>query len=335
MARMRPLDPAPSVPLPGDGWELIATEAGRFAPGLMATVQARHEGLQAQQQLPLAHPDKWAPFVQEVAKCSGCDAVAVMVAICELTDAIEVLLRPGQDSMSRAQARNDQATSQARIRVQVNERFLRDIVTDAVAALVAVNEPPTFFVRGSELVQVPPAGAHAEPLSVAVLRVLLDLAADFVSVHVTEKDGEVVIPARPPHDVLESVLAVPPSNKFPQLVSIRSVPVTLPDGRLLATDGYDPDSGLLLRLHGLEDVRTDMPVDEAREWLLNELFGDFPFVDDASRAHTLALVLEPFVRPTIDGPTPLYLIDAPLRGAAKACWPTPSVWSPRAGRPTS
>jgi len=49
-------------------------------------------------------------------------------------------------------------------------------------------------------------------------------------------------------------------------------------------------------------------------WLFNELLGDFPFVDEASRAHTLALMLEPFVRPLIKGPTPLYLIDAPTRG---------------------
>jgi hypothetical protein len=129
--------------------------------------------------------------------------------------------------------------------------------------------------------------------------------------------GEEEIPARPPHDVCESILAVPPSNDFPELVSLRAVPVLLPAGRWLATDGYDGDSGLLLRLRGLEDIRADLPVEEARAWLLDELFGDFPFVDDASRAHTLALVLEPFVRPAMHGPTPLYLIDAPLRGAGK------------------
>jgi hypothetical protein len=317
MALMRPLDPAPSVPLPGDGWELIATEAGRYAAGLTATFQARNGGLQRQRQLPLAHPDKWTPFVQEVAECSGCDPEAVILAIHELTDAIEVLLRPRQGSTSSAQDRNHQGRPQARLRVRVNARFLREIVTDAVAALVAVNEPPTLFMRGSVLVRVPPAEAHAEPLSVPKLRVFLDQAADFVRVHVTDEDGEEDIPDRPPHDVCESILAVPPSNDFPELVSIRSAPVLLPDKRLLATDGYDGDSGLLLRLRDLEDIRTDMPVEEARAWLLDELFGDFPFVDDASRAHTLALVLEPFVRPAIHGPTPLYLIDAPLRGAGK------------------
>jgi hypothetical protein len=137
-----------------------------------------------------------------------------------------------------------------------------------------------------------------------------------VRVRLTE-DGEVSIPDRPPHDVCESILAVPPQGVFPQLTSIRSVPVLLPDGRLLANNGYDHESGVLLRLQGLDDLRTDMPMPEAKAWLFRELLGDFPFVDEASRAHTAALLLEPFVRPRIKGPTPLYLIDSPVRGNGK------------------
>jgi hypothetical protein len=200
--------------------------------------------------------------------------------------------------------------------VQVNERFLRHIVTDAVDTLAAANEPPTLFMRGSALVRVAPNGTHAAPLSVPMLRVFLDHSADFVRVLQT-RDGEVRIPDRPPHDVCESILAVPPQGIFPRLTSIRSVPLMLPDGRLLATDGYDRASGLLLRLHGLETIRTDMPVPEAEAWLFHELLGDFPFADEASRAHTLALLLEPFLRLRIKGPTPLYLIDAPTRGSGK------------------
>jgi hypothetical protein len=188
--------------------------------------------------------------------------------------------------------------------VQVDERFLRDIVTDAVAALAATNEPPTLIIRGSELVRVPSDAAYAMPLSMAVLRVLLDHAADFMEVRGDEDEGKIGIPARPPRDVCESILAIPPCDAFPRLASIRSVPVVLPDGRLLATDGYDRDSGLLLRLNGLDGVRHDMPLQEAKAWLLHELPGDSPLADEPSRAHAMALLLEPFVRPMIRGPTP-------------------------------
>ena len=78
----------------GEGWELSATEAGRYAAGLMATLQARNGTLQACQQVPLAHPKKWQAFVQDVAERSGCATDAIVAAIHELTEAIEILLRP-------------------------------------------------------------------------------------------------------------------------------------------------------------------------------------------------------------------------------------------------
>jgi hypothetical protein len=131
---------------------------------------------------------------------------------------------------------------------------------------------------------VAPHDAHAAPLSVAILRVFLDHAADFVRVGQTE-DGAVSVPDWPPHDVCESILAVPPQGVFPRLTSIRSAPVLPPDGRLLAADGYDHDSGVLLRLHGLDDLRTDMPVPDAKAWLFRELLGDFPFADEAVAPH--------------------------------------------------
>src|SRR5262249_46038918 len=56
---------------------------------------------------------------------------------------------------------------------------------------------------------------------------------------------------------------------------------------------------------------------QARRLLLEELLGDFPFRDDASRAHALAALLLPFVRHLIDGPTPLHLLDAPVEGTGK------------------
>jgi putative DNA primase/helicase len=45
-----------------------------------------------------------------------------------------------------------------------------------------------------------------------------------------------------------------------------------------------------------------------------ELLGDFPFVGDAEKAHAVALLLQPFVRELIAGPTPLYIIEKPTPG---------------------
>jgi hypothetical protein len=305
---------------PGEGEELgwwHCSHAHCAGRGLRATLYPRNGTLQTPGQLKLAHPKTWVAFVQEVADRSGCPTDAIIAAIHELTEAIEILLRPRRPTPAHLSQEHGRATPPARPHVQVNERFLRHIVTDAVDTLAAANESPTLFMRGSALVRVAPNDVHAVPLSVPMLRVFLDHAADFVRVFQTKEGEEVRVPDRPPHDVCESILAVPPRDAFPRLASIRSVPVILPDGRVLATDGYDRASGLLLRLSGLDGMRTDMPLPEAKAWLFHELLGDFPFADEASRAHTVALLLEPFLRPMIKGPTPLYLIDAPIRGSSK------------------
>jgi hypothetical protein len=60
---------------------------------------------------------------------------------------------------------------------------------------------------------------------------------------------------------------------------------------------------------------------------MDDLLGDFPFVGEAELAHAVCLVIQPFVRDLITGPTPLYLIEAPTPGTGKtliaqaACWP--------------
>ena len=51
-----------------------------------------------------------------------------------------------------------------------------------------------------------------------------------------------------------------------------------------------------------------------RQFLQIDLLGDFPFVDNSDKAHAIALLLQPFVRSLIEGPTPLHLIEKPTPG---------------------
>ena len=55
----------------------------------------------------------------------------------------------------------------------------------------------------------------------------------------------------------------------------------------------------------------------ATSLIKDELLVDFPFADNGSMAHAFALLLQPFVRFLITGPTPLYLVTAPARGTGK------------------
>ena len=199
--------------------------------------------------------------------------------------------------------------------IRTNGRFLRDISHDALKALVAANgDAPWLFVRGTTLarLRLDERGAFAEVLLVDSLRGVLDRAADFVSVADTA-----IKPQRPPKDVVHDILALP-SVPLPALESIAEAPLLLPSGELLVREGYDAESRVFLRLNGLASkLRTDMTLKEALGWLVEDLLVDFPFADDASLAHALCLLLQPFVRLLIDGPTPLFLIDAPARGTGK------------------
>jgi P4 family phage/plasmid primase-like protien len=93
MARMIPLDPAPQIKFPGDQWVLITTEAGRYADGLRATLQLWNGTLRGCRQLPLAHPDRWSAFVDEVSARVGCPPDDVVEALLVLTTTVEGLLR--------------------------------------------------------------------------------------------------------------------------------------------------------------------------------------------------------------------------------------------------
>jgi hypothetical protein len=101
MAKMIRLDPAPSAPLPAEGWALIATEAGRYAIGLRATMQAWNGTLQSARQLALANPESWTEFVAELTSLTGGTAEEITKILLTLGGSIEGALR---DAEAQAEA---------------------------------------------------------------------------------------------------------------------------------------------------------------------------------------------------------------------------------------
>lgn len=203
--------------------------------------------------------------------------------------------------------------------IKTNDRFLREITDDALAALDAANEPtPHNCVRGNALVRlrVNNIDVTAEPLNRFSLKGILDRSAKFVRV-IMEDGQEIEKPSRPPDDVVSDILSLPKYD-LPELRTIAGAPVLLPECRFLVNEGYDTGSGTYLYLNGLGGrVHHDWPLDRCLDIIFGDLLFDFPFADEGSRAHALALLLQPFLRPYIDGPTPMYLIDAPGRGTGK------------------
>jgi len=123
-------------------------------------------------------------------------------------------------------------------------------------------------------------------------------------------------------DVVRDVLATP-NPALPVLTRVVEVPVMAPDGTVHWRPGYSKTSRVFLEpARGLTVRRvppkpTARQVGKARRLIEREWLSDFPFVSKGERAHAVALLLQPFVRELIDGPTPMYLVEAPTPGSGK------------------
>jgi hypothetical protein len=205
--------------------------------------------------------------------------------------------------------------------IRTTDRQLRDISREALDALRIYNNPPSLFGRGGKAVCVTAeeSGRHViTDVSDRILRNRLTRAADFYEIGL---DG--VRNCAPPLDVVKDILAMPPMDwGFPPLQSVIESPALREDGTLITVPGYDGQSrlyyapDLALILPEIPEQPTADHVDVAIEMVM-DIIGDFPFVDQASRANAIASMLTPVCRPAIRGCTPLALYDATTQGTGK------------------
>lgn len=204
----------------------------------------------------------------------------------------------------------------------VNQGQLRDKVNVALDALKQANDPlrPRLLRRGSIPVRLRDSdnSVEIEALDEAGFFAELSEAADWFRLG---RDGNLV--ATDPSAGIVKAIRGRRQFDFPPIDGIAYAPFFTRDGELVAAPGYHAGSRVYLALEqslanqlGAVPRRpTEEQVAEALSLLLDELFYDFPFADEAARAHAVELALLPFVRKMIDGPTPNHAVTAPARGA--------------------
>lgn len=207
-------------------------------------------------------------------------------------------------------------------RIVVNGRQLRDIIEDLRAAFLASNSPPTFFRRGDQLCRFEPAvSPDVRPVRFEALYGEVARRSNWVAETFNE-DGDVEDrDARPDRDAVRDLIGNP-DPQLPPLERIVSSPVFASDGSLIFQPGYDRQAGIYLVSNGSalpSALRrpTSADVEAAKALILDDLLVDFPFHDQASRAHTLALLLLHPARGLIEGPTPLHMIESSTPGIGK------------------
>ena len=271
-------------------------------------------------------------------------AVKVAQALAGDAASMRIIYPPSDDKDMRAWAQHaDRAEIETAIReadqvepaplrglptIIINNRQLRDVAADTLKAIEQANDPPAIFVRKGSLARVR-QDEDGRPLIDIVcedeLRHRASRCANFIKV--LRQD---VMRATPlPLGVVKDILAAEKSWPFPALLGVTETPVLRPDGSVLDRPGYDPATRLVyvpgtgISISAIPNAPTQTDAKEAAKFILDEVLVDFPFVADgqdgrfASRANMLGTELTPVVRPTIDGPTPLHVIDAPIAGSGK------------------
>jgi len=159
----------------------------------------------------------------------------------------------------------------------------------------------------------------------------LERAAEFILVKVrtvADDEGKMIGERKtakvvlPPSHVARDMLATkdPP---LPVITRIVETPAFAPDGTLQATRGYHPAGRVYCALpdgFSLPPIPMNPTAEElvrAKELILEEVMGDFPFVDQADRANAAGMSLLPYVRDLIPGPTPGHMFEGPTAGSGK------------------
>lgn len=122
------------------------------------------------------------------------------------------------------------------------------------------------------------------------------------------------------HDRLAAVDARGEWPGIRPLKGVSDVPVLRSDGSLWQTPGYDEKTGVLYEPSAdFPPVHDEVNLDDADAAVaeLMEMVCDFRFESDDHRSAWLAGLLTPLARFAFDGPAPLFLIDANVRGAGK------------------
>jgi putative DNA primase/helicase len=201
--------------------------------------------------------------------------------------------------------------------MQADDGDLARLTDRAWSLLFASNTPPWLYRCGGPSWVERDDDGRPVPRAMTEDR-LRHVLAQLVTWRRRAANGDLV-PAYPPPVLLKNLLATP-DPALPVLAGIVTAPVFGSDGTLITTPGYHPATRLLYQpaqsftLPPVPEQPTTHQTAAARSLLLDDLLGEFPFVGEAERAHALALLLLPFVRPMIAGPTPLHMVEKPAPG---------------------
>jgi hypothetical protein len=188
------------------------------------------------------------------------------------------------------------------------------------------------FERDHELVTVLAAGDPVKrapiaagtpiirPVSLPTLHERLTRLARFVKFKPPTEESPASWPRCQPTKPLIAGLLARGRWPVPTLVGISETPIMRPDGSLHETPGFDRETGYF---YAPSCELAPMPAKPSQGDAVNALaefedaFVDFPHVSRAHKLVPIAAILTLLAKTAIDGPVPLFVLDASTRGSGK------------------
>jgi len=195
-------------------------------------------------------------------------------------------------------------------------RQMRDITKDACESLRKMNDPPSVFLRNGKPLQSIqlPDRTILETMDSSQIAEQLSRSANFVK-ETSEGLEDCDMPKWLPFHVLAS-----PYKGLPEIVGIATAPMFSKDGVIQLKKGYCKDTLFYNDFDASNLAVSENPSEsdilEARDFIKNEVLGDFKFVDDASLAAAFEFMIRPFVSLMFRN-SPMTVIHAPQERTGK------------------
>ncbi|MGB0716811.1 MAG: hypothetical protein ACPGXK_13090 [Phycisphaerae bacterium] len=202
------------------------------------------------------------------------------------------------------------------------------VVNEAIEALKA---DPNLYQRGGMLVRVmrerntndgvsrTQGSVTIQMVPTANLRERMTRYATFSCMNGKKEEK----PCHPKQWIVRAVEARGTWEGIRALCGVADAPVLRRDGSIWQSPGYDAETGVLFSqafAGAFPVIDGDVCLDRARAAVerLLDVVADFPFEAEEHKSAWLAALLTPLARHAFDGPAPLFLIDANVRGAGKS-----------------
>jgi BT4734-like, N-terminal domain len=235
---------------------------------------------------------------------------------------------PDDQHVASAPGLNQQPQSSSKPIIKISTNMTA-VVNRMQAAIRRHPQGPLLYQRAHQLSRIirgtrapkwldrAPDAPIIAPADKAYIRELAAFAATWLK---WDDRRKTEVNALPPPWVIETLMARSRWS-FPPLEGIICAPTLRPDGSILATPGYDEDTGLYLSLdhQHFPPIPQHPTVDDARRAIqeLYEPFSDFPFAASHHKSATVAAIKSVVARFTIQGKVPFFAARSTTRGAGK------------------